>query len=51
MMTKLELELEIDNTCEIFDVTIDEIERKILEAKLFELVEQLNGNTIYLTVQ
>jgi hypothetical protein len=49
MMTKLEIE--IDNTCDILDVTIDEIERKILEAKLFELVEQLNGNTIYLTVQ
>jgi hypothetical protein len=48
-MTKLEIE--IDNTCDILDVTIDEIERKILEAKLFELVEQLNGNTIYLTVQ
>jgi hypothetical protein len=48
-MTKLELE--IDNTCDILDITVDEIERKILEAKLFELVEQLNGNTIYLTVQ
>jgi hypothetical protein len=48
-MTKLEIE--IDNTCDMLDVTIDEIERKILEAKLFELVEQLNGNTIYLTVQ
>jgi hypothetical protein len=49
MMTKLEIQ--IDNTCDILDVTIDEVERKILEAKLFELVEQLNGNTIYLTVQ
>lgn len=48
-MTKLEIE--IDSTCDMLDVTIDEIERKILEAKLFELVEQLNGNTIYLTVQ
>jgi hypothetical protein len=48
-MTKLEIQ--IDNTCDILDVTIDEVERKILEAKLFELVEQLNGNTIYLTVQ
>ena len=45
------LEIEIDNTCDILDVTIDEIERKLLEAKLFELVEQLNGNTIYLTMQ
>ena len=48
-MTKLEIE--IDNTCDILDGTIDEIDRKILEAKLFELVEQLNGNTIYLTIQ
>ena len=45
------LEIEIDNTCDILDVTIDELERKVLEAKLFELVEQLNGNTIYLTMQ
>jgi len=50
-LERSELENYIDNTCEILDATIDEIERKILEAKLFELVEQLNGNTIYLTVQ
>lgn len=45
------IEQQIDETCEMLDNTVNEIERKILEAKLFELVEQLNGNTIYLTVQ
>jgi hypothetical protein len=45
------IEQQIDSTCELLDVTTSEIERKVLEAKLFELVEQLNGNTIYLTVQ
>jgi hypothetical protein len=33
------------------DKALTELDKKILEAKLFELVEQLNGNTIYLTVQ
>lgn len=50
-LERSELEISIDKTCETLDLTIDELERKVLEAKLFELVEQLNGNTIYLTVQ
>jgi hypothetical protein len=45
------IEQQIDVTCELLDATTNELARKILEAKLFELVEQLNGNTIYLTVQ
>lgn len=45
------IEQQIDNTCELLDKATNEIERKVLEAKLFELVEQLNGNTIYLTIQ
>lgn len=45
------IEQQIDITCELLDVTTNEVDRKILEARLFELVEQLNGNTIYLTVQ
>lgn len=45
------IELEIDKTCDLLDKTTNQLDRKILEAKLFELVEQLNGNTIYLTVQ
>ena len=50
-MTDQRIEKQIDETCEILDKTLDETQRKVLEAKLFELVEQLNGNTIYLTVQ
>lgn len=46
-----EIETTIDKTCDMLDQATTEIERKILEARLFELVEQLNGNTIYLTVQ
>lgn len=45
------IEQQIDKTCEALDLASNELERKILEAKLFELVESLNGNTIYLTVQ
>ena len=45
------IEQQIDLTCEMLDKTTNELDRKLLEAKLFELVEQLNGNTIYLTVQ
>ena len=45
------IEQQIDITCDLLDVTTNEVDRKILEARLFELVEQLNGNTIYLTVQ
>lgn len=45
------IEQQIDQTCEKLDLATNDLERKVLEAKLFELVEQLNGNTIYLTVQ
>lgn len=45
------IEQQIDATCEMLDLAVSELDRKVLEAKLFELVEQLNGNTIYLTVQ
>lgn len=45
------IEQQIDLTCEMLDNAVSELDRKLLEAKLFELVEQLNGNTIYLTVQ
>jgi hypothetical protein len=45
------IEMQIDQTCELLDATTSEVEKRILEAKLFELIEQLNGNTIYLTVQ
>ena len=44
------IEQQIDLTCEMLDNATNELDRKLLEAKLFELVEQLNGNTIYLTV-
>jgi hypothetical protein len=47
----MNIEQKIDQTCEKLDLAKTEIERKMLEAELFELVEQLNGNTIYLTVQ
>lgn len=49
-MNSQQIETQIDSTCELLDKTTNEVERKVLEAKLFELVEQLNGNTIYLTV-
>lgn len=45
------IEQQIDSTCDKLDLATDETQRKILEAELFELVEKLNGNTIYLTVQ
>jgi Mor family transcriptional regulator len=44
------IEQQIDQTCELLDKATNEMEKKILEARIFELVEQLNGNTIYLTV-
>jgi hypothetical protein len=50
-MTNIEIESKIDMTCDLLDKATSELDRKILEAELFELVEQLNGNTIYLTVQ
>jgi hypothetical protein len=49
-MNSEQIENTINETCDLLDNTSNELERKILEAKLFELVEQLNGNTIYLTV-
>lgn len=45
------IEQQIDTVCEHLDLATDEVERKVLEAQLFELVEKLNGNTIYLTIQ
>ena len=45
------IEKQIDETCELLDVAKTELDKRILEAKLFELVEQLNVNTIYLTMQ
>lgn len=50
MMNNEQIETQIDFTCDLLDNAVNEVERKVLEAKLFELVEQLNGNTIYLTV-
>lgn len=47
----MEIEQRIDETCEKLDLATSETERKVLEAELFELIEKLNGNTIYLTVQ
>lgn len=46
-----QLEQQIDMLCDKIDLATNEQERKVLEAELFSLVEQLNGNTIYLTVQ
>jgi hypothetical protein len=52
MMTNIEqIENNINETCDLLDNVTSEVEKKLLEVKLFELVEQLNGNTIYLTVQ
>lgn len=50
-MNNQQIETTINETCDLLDKATSETERKVLEAKLFELVEQLNGNTIYLTVQ
>jgi hypothetical protein len=50
-MNNEQLENTINETCEMLDLAVSEFDKKLLEAKLFELVEQLNGNTIYLTVQ
>jgi len=36
------IEQQIDITCDLLDITTNEVDRKILEARLFELVEQLN---------
>ena len=49
-MSNEQIEITINETCELLDNASNEVDRKVLEAKLFELVEQLNGNTIYLTV-
>lgn len=50
-MNNQQIENTINETCDLLDKATNELDRKVLEAKLFELVEQLNGNTIYLTVQ
>lgn len=49
-MSNEQIETTINETCELLDNASNEVDRKVLEARLFELVEQLNGNTIYLTV-
>jgi Mor family transcriptional regulator len=51
MINTEQIEITINETCDLLDNVTDEIQKRVLEAKLFELVEQLNGNTIYLTVQ
>jgi hypothetical protein len=51
MTNNEQIENSINETCDLLDIAVNEQEKKILEAKLFELVEQLNGNTIYLMVQ
>ena len=50
-MSNEQIENIINETCEMLDLAVNERDKKILEAKLFELVEQLNGSTIYLKVQ
>ena len=50
-MNSQQIENIINETCELLDKATSDFDRKILEAKIFELVEQLNGNTIYLTMQ
>ncbi len=49
-ITEAFTEQAIDMLCQRLDSTEGETERKILQAEIFELVEKLNGNTIYLTV-
>lgn len=51
MTLEQKIELAIDTTCQALDLVEDETQRKILQGQIFELVEKLNGNTIYLTVQ
>jgi hypothetical protein len=45
------IEMAIDASCQKLDLATDETEKKVLQAEIFTLVEQLNGSTIYLTVQ
>ena len=47
----MNLETAIDLACEKLDKTSNETERKIIQAEIFDLIEQLNGNTIHLTLQ
>lgn len=45
------IETAIDLACQKLDLATSENEKKIIQAEIFELVEMLNGSTIYLTVQ
>jgi hypothetical protein len=47
----MNLENAIDLACEKLDLATNEVERKIIQAEIFDLIEQLNGNTIHLTLQ
>jgi hypothetical protein len=47
----MNLENAIDLACEKLDKATSELEKKIIQAEIFELIEQLNGNTIHLTLQ
>jgi hypothetical protein len=47
----MNLENAIDLACEKLDNATNELDKKIIQAEIFELIEQLNGNTIHLTLQ
>jgi hypothetical protein len=47
----MELETAIDLACERLDKATTELDKKIIQAEIFDLIEQLNGNTIHLTLQ
>lgn len=47
----MNLETAIDLACEKLDLVTDDTEKKIIQAEIFDLIEQLNGNTIHLTLQ
>jgi hypothetical protein len=47
----MNLENAIDLACDRLDKATDDLDKKIIQAEIFELIEQLNGNTIHLTLQ
>jgi hypothetical protein len=47
----MNLETAIDLACEKLDLATNELDKKIIQAEIFDLIEQLNGNTIHLTLQ
>ena len=47
----MNLENAIDLACERLDKATDDLDKRIIQAEIFELIEQLNGNTIHLTLQ